>query len=120
MGNSISTPSQQYNASSYHHSSRRSSQKASSTKSLRKMTSSNTLSSLKLYKQANRSETSLSSKLSKSSRPSTQQPQHILDISKPTKFEHGIHVEYDRDSGKYMVRSTRERERDKRRYKQIT
>ncbi|CAO3640212.1 unnamed protein product [Mucor hiemalis] len=66
------------------------------------MTSSNTLSSLKLYKQANRSETSLSSKLSKSSRPSTQQPQHILDISKPTKFEHGIHVEYDRDSGKYM------------------
>jgi hypothetical protein len=27
----------------------------------------------------------------------------ILDISKPTKFEHGIHVEYNRDSGKYMV-----------------
>lgn len=26
----------------------------------------------------------------------------ILDISKPTKFEHGIHVEYDDDSGKFM------------------
>lgn len=57
-----------------------------------------------MYKQANRSETSLSSKMSRSSRPSTQQQfgEKILDISKPTKFEHGIHVEYDRDSGKYM------------------
>jgi hypothetical protein len=28
----------------------------------------------------------------------------ILDIGKPTKFEHGIHVEYNRENGKYMVR----------------
>ena len=28
--------------------------------------------------------------------------ERILDIGKPTKFEHGIHVEYDDDSGKFM------------------
>jgi hypothetical protein len=28
----------------------------------------------------------------------------ILDIGKPTRFEHGIHVEYNRENGKYMVR----------------
>lgn len=85
MGNSIGTPNE--NGS------------LSSTKSLRKKASSSTLSSLKLYRQANRSETSLSSKMSRSSNF-----EKILDISKPTKFEHGIHVEYNRDSGKYMVK----------------
>jgi hypothetical protein len=32
-----------------------------------------------------------------------QHGERILDIGKPTKFEHGIHVEYDDDSGKFMV-----------------
>ncbi|KAG2235940.1 hypothetical protein INT48_004270 [Thamnidium elegans] len=31
-----------------------------------------------------------------------QHGERILDIGKPTKFEHGIHVEFDDDSGKYM------------------
>ncbi|GAA5799105.1 hypothetical protein HPULCUR_004514 [Helicostylum pulchrum] len=31
-----------------------------------------------------------------------QHGEKILDIGKPTKFEHGIHVEFDDDSGKYM------------------
>ncbi|KAI8077284.1 kinase-like domain-containing protein [Gilbertella persicaria] len=70
-----------------------------STRSLRKMASSSTLSSLKMYKQSNRSENSLSSKISVKS---SSFGEKILDIGKPTKFEHGIHVEYDRDSGKYM------------------
>ncbi|KAI7900090.1 kinase-like domain-containing protein [Cokeromyces recurvatus] len=100
MGNTIATPSSHGN----YQSSRRPSQKPSSTRSLRKMTSSSTLSSIKLYKQNNKSETSLSSKMSTKSsnrHPSTF-GEKILDISKPTKFEHGIHVEYNRDSGKYM------------------
>jgi hypothetical protein len=69
------------------------------------MTSSSTLSSLKMYRQNNRSETSLSSKISSrsTSRATSNFGEKILDISKPTKFEHGIHVEYNRDSGKYMV-----------------
>lgn len=93
MGNTISTPSSPHGVSS-----QPSQQKPSSTKSLRKMTSST---SLKLYRHTNRSETSLSSKVLSS--PSHQFGEKILDISKPTKFEHGIHVEYNRDSGKYMV-----------------
>lgn len=107
MGNTISTPNQpdQHHGSTFSHSSRRPSQKPSSTRSLRKMTSSSTLSSLKMYRQNNRSETSLSSKMSSrsTSRATSNFGEKILDISKPTKFEHGIHVEYNRDSGKYMV-----------------
>lgn len=95
MGNTISTPSSPHGVSSQPSQQQ---QKPSSTKSLRKMTSST---SLKLYRHTNRSETSLSSKVLAS--PSHQFGEKILDISKPTKFEHGIHVEYNRDSGKYMV-----------------
>ncbi|KAL7333059.1 hypothetical protein PS15p_202015 [Mucor circinelloides] len=106
MGNTISTPNQpdQHHGSTLSHSSRRPSQKPPSTRSLRKMTSSSTLSSLKMYRQNNRSETSLSSKMSSrsTSRATSNFGEKILDISKPTKFEHGIHVEYNRDSGKYM------------------
>lgn len=75
------------------------------------MTSSSTLSSLRMYRQPNRSDTSLSSKMSLSSRQTTTAVttgpgfgEKILDIGKPTKFEHGIHVEYNRENGKYMVR----------------
>lgn len=89
MGNTIGTPNQHGTSSS--------------TKSLRKKNSSSTLSSLKLYRQTNRSDTSLSSKMSRSSKQQQNFGEKILDISKPTKFEHGIHVEYNRDSGKYMV-----------------
>ncbi|KAI8336502.1 kinase-like domain-containing protein [Blakeslea trispora] len=86
-------------------------QHASSTRSLRKMASSSTLSSMKLYRQHNRSETSLSSKMSVKSGGNASNSgsatrsnfgEKILDIGKPTRFEHGIHVEYDRGSGKYM------------------
>jgi hypothetical protein len=111
MGNTIATPSNNSNHEQPHphhlNNSRRPSGKPASTKSLRKMTSSSTLSSLnKMYRQTNRSETSLSSKMStrSSSNNNNKFGEKILDISKPTKFEHGIHVEFDRDSGKYMVR----------------
>jgi p21-activated kinase 1 len=35
-----------------------------------------------------------------------QHGERILDIGKPTKFEHGIHVEFDDNSGKFMVSSS--------------
>lgn len=99
MGNTIATPSNDK-------------RKPSSTRSLRKMTSSSTLPSLKMYRQQNRSDTSLSSKIStRSYKQPAQFAEKILDISKPTKFEHGIHVEYDRDSGKYMVHFFKMREK---------
>ncbi|KAI8079941.1 kinase-like domain-containing protein [Halteromyces radiatus] len=71
------------------------------------MKSSSTLSSLgRLYQHANHSSASVVSRLSKSStRPSLQtcnDNNKILDIGKPTQFEHGIHVEYNKDNGKYM------------------
>ncbi|CAO3701331.1 unnamed protein product [Rhizopus microsporus] len=91
MGNTIATPSSstsEYNEKRPSHASR----------GLRKMALSSTLSSLKLYRQANRSETSLSSKVSSLSGFG----EKILDISKPTQVEHGIHVEYNKNNGKYM------------------
>jgi hypothetical protein len=76
------------------------------------MKSSSTLSSLgRLYSHANHSSASVVSRLSKSStRPIQHQcgtvlSDRILDIGKPTQFEHGIHVEYNKDNGKYMVTS---------------
>ncbi|KAI8147570.1 kinase-like domain-containing protein [Fennellomyces sp. T-0311] len=44
----------------------------------------------------------MSSKVSKSSGWRKQQGEKILDIGKPTQFEHGIHVEYNKDNGRYM------------------
>lgn len=29
-----------------------------------------------------------------------------MDIGKPTQFEHGIHVEYNKENGRFMVRSS--------------
>ncbi|KAI9245438.1 kinase-like domain-containing protein [Sporodiniella umbellata] len=84
MGNTVATPSNDRRPSH-----------VSVTRSLRKMTSSSTLSSLRLYRHQNRSETSV---LSRQSHSSTRDK--ILDISKPTLVEHGIHVEY--NNGKYM------------------
>ncbi|KAG1454119.1 hypothetical protein G6F56_007400 [Rhizopus delemar] len=89
MGNTISTPNN-YNDKKH--------SPTPAPRGLRKMASSSTLSSLKLYRQTNRSETSLSSKVSVQSGFG----EKILDISKPTQVEHGIHVEYNRDNGKYM------------------
>ncbi|CAO3598226.1 unnamed protein product [Absidia cylindrospora] len=73
------------------------------------MKSSSTLSSLgRLYQHANHSSASVVSRISKSSgKPvhhhhQQQQNERILDIGKPTQFEHGIHVEYNKDNGKYM------------------
>ena len=83
--------------------------------SLRKMESSSTLSSVaRFYSHTNHSGTSMSSKLSKSSGWRKQQAaaaaaaaaaaqEKILDIGKPTQFEHGIHVEYNKDNGRFMV-----------------
>lgn len=85
MGNTVATPSNDRRPSH-----------VSVTRSLRKMTSSSTLSSLRLYRQSNRSETSVLSRHSNSSGRDK-----ILDISKPTQVEHGIHVEY--NNGRYMV-----------------
>ncbi|KAG1472911.1 hypothetical protein G6F56_001263 [Rhizopus delemar] len=84
MGNTVATPSNDRRPSH-----------VSVTRSLRKMTSSSTLSSLRLYRQSNRSETSVLSRHSNSSGRDK-----ILDISKPTQVEHGIHVEY--NNGRYM------------------
>ncbi|CAO3652216.1 unnamed protein product [Cunninghamella echinulata] len=76
---------------------------SSSTHNLRKMKSSSTLSSLgKLYQQANHSSASVVSRISKSSNRPIQNNEKILDIGKPTQFEHGIHVEYNKDNGKFM------------------
>ncbi|KAI9244800.1 kinase-like domain-containing protein [Sporodiniella umbellata] len=89
MGNTISTPNNRIEKKPSH---------TPAPRGLRKMASSSTLSSLKLYRQTNRSENSLSSKVSVQSGFG----EKILDISKPTQVEHGIHVEYNKDNGKYM------------------
>ncbi|KAL0091719.1 kinase-like domain-containing protein [Phycomyces blakesleeanus] len=46
----------------------------------------------KVYRQTNIARNSRQSK----------QPEKIMDIGKPTQFEHGIHVEYDKEHGVYM------------------
>ncbi|KAF7726701.1 p21 protein (Cdc42 Rac)-activated kinase [Apophysomyces ossiformis] len=74
----------------------------SSGRSLRRIESSSTLSSFgRFYQHANPSNTSMASKVSKAS-SRRQQFEKVLDIGKPTQFEHGIHVEYNKDNGKYM------------------
>ncbi|KAG0170498.1 p21 protein (Cdc42 Rac)-activated kinase [Apophysomyces sp. BC1034] len=75
----------------------------SSSRSLRRIESSSTLSSFgRFYQHANPSNTSMASKVSKASSRRQQYGEKVLDIGKPTQFEHGIHVEYNRDNGKYM------------------
>jgi hypothetical protein len=37
--------------------------------------------------------------------PSTAKSAEILDIGRPTEVEHGVHVEYNKENGKFMVRS---------------
>ncbi|KAG1169240.1 hypothetical protein G6F70_008627 [Rhizopus microsporus] len=66
-------------------------------KGIRRLGSSITLS--KLYSHPNMSTPNMSSK---ATAWKNQFGERILDISKPTKFEHGIHVEYDDGSGKFM------------------
>ncbi|KAI7869648.1 kinase-like domain-containing protein [Spinellus fusiger] len=101
MGNTMTTPVS--HASSQHHDSRPSTAGlTSSSRSLRKIGSSSTLSSPnRFYQHTNPSNTSMSSKMSRNS--NRRQPmEKVLDIGKPTQFEHGIHVEYNKDNGKYM------------------
>lgn len=80
---------------------------AHSSRSLRKMGSFSTLASSasRFYHHHSPSTLSLSSKPSKStsSRRKHRDYDTILDIGKPTQFEHGIHVEYNKESGCYMV-----------------
>ncbi|RUO95918.1 hypothetical protein BC936DRAFT_142964, partial [Jimgerdemannia flammicorona] len=72
-------------------------------KSLRKKESSSTLSSHhRVYYHSNGSTSSMASKTSRGSNWKPQQGERALDIGKPTEFEHGIHVEYNRDNGKFM------------------
>lgn len=71
-------------------------------KGIRRLGSSITLS--KLYSHPNMSTPNMSSK---ATAWKNQFGERILDISKPTKFEHGIHVEYDDGSGKFMVFHTK-------------
>ncbi|KAI9316365.1 kinase-like domain-containing protein [Dichotomocladium elegans] len=75
---------------------------------LRKKESSSTLGSSRFYTHHSASSTSMASKVSKGSRKRQQQQQQhqvepkIVDISKPTHFEHGIHVEFNKESGRFM------------------
>ncbi|CDH53783.1 serine threonine protein kinase [Lichtheimia corymbifera JMRC:FSU:9682] len=73
--------------------------------SLRKTESSSTLSSsVRFYNHPSLSNVSMSSKVSKSSarRKQTSPTDKVLDIGKPTQFEHGIHVEYNKNNGRFM------------------
>lgn len=45
----------------------------------------------------------MASKASKASSWRKRYGDRILDIGKPTEFEHGIHVEYNKQNGKFMV-----------------
>lgn len=83
-----------------HHHKARSLRSATTTntgKGLRRFGSAATLA--KLYQHHNVSSATMPSK---AIAWKNQHGERILDIGKPTKFEHGIHVEFDDDSGKYM------------------
>lgn len=87
---------------------------AHSGRSLRKMGSFSTLASSasRFYHHHSPSTLSLSSRPSKStsSRRKHRDYDTILDIGKPTQFEHGIHVEYNKESGCYMVSEKRDQD----------
>lgn len=75
-----------------------------SIKSLRKKGSNETMgSSNRIYHHSNTSNVSMASKASKASSWRKRYGDRILDIGKPTEFEHGIHVEYNKQNGKFMV-----------------
>ncbi|ORY98025.1 kinase-like domain-containing protein [Syncephalastrum racemosum] len=108
---SASTPKKHHHSNKHHVESRPSTAGLSpTTSSLRKIESSSTLSSMaRFYHHSNPSNTSMASKVSKASsawrkHPSQpqQSPDKVLDIGKPTQFEHGIHVEYNKENGRYM------------------
>ncbi|KAG2178320.1 hypothetical protein INT44_001470 [Umbelopsis vinacea] len=74
-----------------------------SIRSLRKKGSNETLGSgHRVYHHSNTSNVSMASKASKASSWKKVYGERILDIGKPTEFEHGIHVEYNRQNGKFM------------------
>lgn len=117
MGNTIATPTSTHPAPSpsvattkHSPESRPSTAGLSSSghSSLRKMESSSTLSSLaRFYHHANPSNTSMASRMSKSNQPRRKKHgEKVMDIGKPTQFEHGIHVEYNKENGRFMVRSS--------------
>ncbi|KAI7874520.1 kinase-like protein [Lichtheimia hyalospora FSU 10163] len=98
MGNTTSTPTVSHSESRSNYS--------IATRSLRKMGSLSTLASSasRFYHHHSPSTLSLSSRPSKSTSSRRRHRDHdtILDIGKPTQFEHGIHVEYNKESGCYM------------------
>jgi hypothetical protein len=59
--------------------------------------------SSRLFMHSNASSASMASKASKASSWRKRYGDRILDIGKPTEFEHGIHVEYNKKNGKFMV-----------------
>lgn len=104
MGNtnsSSSVHSMPNGGGGHHHKARslRSQQTGNSSNKLKRFGSSATLA--KLYQHHNVSSATIPT--SKAIAWKNQHGERILDIGKPTKFEHGIHVEYDDDSGKFMV-----------------
>ncbi|KAI9323643.1 kinase-like domain-containing protein [Dichotomocladium elegans] len=76
--------------------------------SLRKIDSSSSLSnSARFYNHRSVSLTTITSKMSKSSgtgggRRKYGTTEKVLNIGKPTQFEHGIHVEFNKDNGRFM------------------
>ncbi|KAM3589871.1 hypothetical protein VKS41_000725 [Umbelopsis sp. WA50703] len=58
--------------------------------------------SSRLFMHSNASSASMASKASKASSWRKRYGDRILDIGKPTEFEHGIHVEYNKKNGKFM------------------
>lgn len=98
MGNAQSTSSvHSVPTTQCHHHKTRSLRSNNTRKGLKKFSSSATLA--KLYHHHNISSATMPSK---AIAWRNQHGEKILDIGKPTKFEHGIHVEFDDHSGKYM------------------
>lgn len=99
MGNTTSSSSVHSVPNGPHHHNKARSLRSTTTtsKGLRRFGSSATLA--KLYHHQNVSSATMPSKATVWK---NQHGERILDIGKPTKFEHGIHVEFDDDSGKFM------------------
>lgn len=105
MGNTNSSSSVHSEPNGPHHQHKaRSLRSTTTTRGIRRFGSSGTLA--KLYQHHNVSSATVPSKATVWK---NQHGEKILDIGKPTKFEHGIHVEYDDDSGKFMVKHCKNR-----------
>ncbi|KAG0181637.1 p21 protein (Cdc42 Rac)-activated kinase [Apophysomyces sp. BC1034] len=97
MGNTLATPTNATTANR-HPPDRR--QRPVVKHAIRKYESSSALSTLgRIYFQSNPSSTTINSKAANWRKDYGGK---IMDIGKPTQFEHGVHVEYNKENGKYM------------------